>query len=130
MVYLKSLLINFLVVFFANYMLPGVMVVNQTKLPHIGGDLMFALALGILNSVIYPVLKIVLRQVGAIKIAIVALILNFVAYAVIKIIPPAGIKILTVEGYVIVALIVTVGSFATNFYEMKNSKPKSPDLPQ
>ena len=46
MTYLKSLFFNFLVVFFANHVLPGIEVVKPTKLPHIGGDLTFAIALG------------------------------------------------------------------------------------
>lgn len=128
MVYLKSLVINFLIIFFANYILPGINVVNQTKLPHIGGDLIFACFLGILNMLIYPILKIVLREVNAIKIGIVALILNFVVYAIVKIVPPIGIKITSIQGYVVVALVVTVGSFLTNFYEMKRSKPQNPEI--
>lgn len=130
MVYLKSLVINFLIVFFANYILPGINVVNKTKLPHIGGDLIFAVALGLLNMMIFPILKLVLKEVNWIKIAIVAVILNFVVYAIVKIVPPIGIKITSVEGYVIVALVVTVGSFFTNFYEMQRSNPKSPEMPE
>jgi len=110
--------------------LPGINVVNKTKLPHIGGDLIFAVALGVLNMMIFPILKLVLKEVNWIKIAIVAIILNFVVYAIVKIVPPIGIKITSVEGYVIVALVVTVGSFFTNFYEMQRSKPKSPEMPE
>lgn len=128
MVYLKSLVINFLIIFFANHILPGINVVNQTKLPHIGGDLIFAVALGFLNMLIFPVLRLVLREVNWIKIAIVAIILNFVVYAVVKIVPPIGIKITSVQGYVIVSLVVTVGSFITNFYEMKRKHPKKPEM--
>lgn len=130
MVYLKSLVINFLIVFFANHILPGINVVNQTKLPHIGGDLIFAVALGLLNMLIFPILKLVLKEVNWIKIAIVAVLLNFVVYAVVKIVPPLGIKITSVEGYVIASLVVAVGSFFTNFYEMQRSKPKSPGMPE
>ena len=130
MVYLKTLVINFLVVFFANHILPGIMVVNQTKLPHIGGDLIFAAILGLLNSLIYPVLKLIQKEVGAIKIALVSLILNFAAYAIVKLIPPLGIKITTVEGYVFAAVVVTIGGFLTNFFEMKHSQHKKPELPK
>ena len=130
MVYLKALVINFLIVFFANHILPGIDVVNQTKLPHIGGDLIFAVALGFLNMLIFPVLKVILKEANWIKIAILSIIINFVAYAIIKIVPPVGIKITTVQGYVIASLVVTVGSFITNFYLMKQSKPKSPEMPK
>ena len=106
------------------------MLVNLTKLPHIGGDIIFAVVLGFLNSLIYPVLKLVQREVGFVKIALVALVLNFVAYAIVKLITPLGIKITSIEGYVFAALVVTIGSFLTNFYEMKRSKPSKPELPE
>lgn len=130
MIYLKSLVINFLIIFFANHILPGINVINQTKLPHIGGDLIFAVALGFLNMLIFPVLRLILREVNWIKSAILAIILNFVVYAIVKIVPPIGIKITSVQGYVVASLVVAVGSFITNFYEMKRSKPKKPEMPE
>ena len=130
MIYLKSLVINFLIIFFANHILPGINVINQTKLPHIGGDLIFAVALGFLNMLIFPVLRLSLREVNWIKSAILAIILNFVVYAIVKIVPPIGIKITSVQGYVVASLVVAVGSFITNFYEMKRSKPKKPEMPE
>ena len=130
MIYLKSLVINFLIIFFANHILPGINVINQTKLPHIGGDLIFAVALGFLNMLIFPVLRLILREVNWIKSAFLAIILNFVVYAIVKIVPPIGIKITSVQGYVVASLVVAVGSFITNFYEMKRSKPKKPEMPE
>lgn len=122
MYYLKILVINFLTVFFADHILPGLEVTNQTRLPHIGGDLIFAFVLGLLNSLIYPVLKLIHQQGSAMKIALIALILNFAAYAIIKMFPSIGIHVNTVEGYVIVSVVVTLGSFLTNFFEMKRNK--------
>jgi uncharacterized membrane protein YvlD (DUF360 family) len=136
--YLKSLFFNFLTVFFANHILPGIDVVNQTKLPHLGGDLIFAFALGILNTLIYPVLRLVDHSASAIKIGGIALILNFASYAILKFLP-IGIKITTVEGYIIASVIVAVGSFVTNYLDMKHGRhhhkaapptPPSADLPQ
>ncbi len=127
MYYLKSLVINFLVVFFADHILPGINVVNQTKLPHIGGDLMLAAALGLLNSLIYPVLRLIQREVSALKIALVSLILNFGAYAVVKFIP-IGIQITSVEGYILASAVVALGGFLTNFFEMR--RRKKPETPQ
>src|SRR5690554_369130 len=63
MVYLKHLLINFLIVFFANYVLPGIEVLNQTKLPHVGGDILFALSLGFLNASIFHGLRILHQRI-------------------------------------------------------------------
>jgi len=116
--YLKNLAINFLVVFFSDHILPGIEVTNQTKLPHLGGDLIFAFVLGLLNSLIYTTLKMLHGQVSGLKIAIVCLILNFAAYAVVKFIP-IGVQVLTVEGYVLAAATVSISSFLTNFFEMR-----------
>lgn len=117
--YLKNLAINFLVVFFSDHVLPGIEVTNQTKLPHLGGDLIFAFVLGLLNSLIYTGLKMLHGQVSGLKIAIVCLILNFAAYAIVKFIP-IGVHVLTVEGYVLAAATVSISSFLTNFFEMRH----------
>ena len=77
--YLKSLVINFLVIFFSDHILPGIQVIDQTKLPHIGGDMILAVGLGFLNSLIYPVMKGLHKDPSSIKIAFSALILNFAA---------------------------------------------------
>ncbi len=121
----KALLINFLVVFFADHVLPDILVMDQTKLPHIGGDLIMALALGFLNTLIYPVLKM-MGHATAIKIALAALALNFIAYAVVKIIP-IGIGVASIEGYLMASLAVAVGSFFTNYFEWKRHQKM--DLP-
>lgn len=122
--YIKSLFFNFLTVFFANHILPGIEVVNQTKLPHLGGDLPFAAALGFINSLIYPILKLVDRQTSAPRIGMLALVVNFAAYAFLKLMP-VGIHISTVEGYILAAFVTSLGSFLTNFLEMRHHRQKS-----
>lgn len=125
--YLKTLVINFLVVFFSDHILPGINVMDQTKLPHIGGDLITAAVLGVLNTLIYPVLRL-FGPLSALKIALVALVLNFVAYAVIKL-TPVGIAVTSVEGYIAASAVVAVGSFLTNFFEMKRHGSGKLDMP-
>lgn len=126
--YLKSLFFNFLVVFFANYILPGIAVMNQTKLPHLGGDLPFALALGLLNSLIYPILRLIHKHPSVTRIGMFALVLNFAAYALLKFLP-LGIHIASVEGYLFASFFVAVGSFVVNFFEMKHCQHKCPGEP-
>lgn len=118
--YIKSLCVNFLIVFFADHILPGIVVMDQTKLPHFGGDMIMALTLGFLNSLIFPILRLIQGEVSGLKIALVAFILNFAAYAAVKFLP-LGIGITSIEGYVLAAAVVSVGSFLTNFFEMKAS---------
>lgn len=119
MYYLKSLFFNFFIVFFANHILPGIDVANQTKLPHLGGDIIFAVALGFLNSLIFPVLKIV-HQSSIGKIGALALVINLVAYACLKLLP-IGIHITSFTGYCTAAILVAIGSLFTNLFEMKHS---------
>ena len=115
--YLKSLFYNFLTIFFANHILPGVEVTSPTRLPHLGGDLPFALALGFLNSLIVPILKLVDQRLSLLRIGMIALILNFTSYALLQILP-IGIHISSIEGYLFAALSVSIGSFLTNYLEM------------
>ena len=122
--YIKSLFFNFLVVFFADHILPGIEVVDQTKLPHFGGDLLFSVALGFLNSLIFPFLKLVDRNLTALRIAMIALVLNFAAYALLKLLP-VGIQVITVEGYILAAVVVSLGSFLTNYLELKHNRQKA-----
>jgi len=129
MYYLKTLVINFLIIFFADHILPGLQVIDQTRLPHIGGDLIFAAALGFLNSLIYPVLKMLKHDVSTLKIALAALILNFASYGIVKLLP-LGIDVMSIEGYLLVSIVVALGCFLTNFFEMKRHRSHKMDMPQ
>ena len=127
--YLKSLFFNFLTVFFANHIFSGIEVTSQTKLPHIGGDLIFAGILGLLNSLIFPVLRMVDRRVSLLRILLFSVILNFSAYAILKLISSIGIKVLSIEGYMIASGVVSLGSFLTNYLEMKHCENRHKTLP-
>ena len=131
--YIKCLVFNFLVVFFANYILPGIHVSDLTKLPHVRADLLLPLFLGLINSLIYPTLRVFDRSISWFHIAALALVINFVAYAIIKILP-IGIEIVTLEGYLCVSIVVSVGSFIMNYWEMRYclrvSKHDEPGMPE
>ncbi len=118
--YLKCLFFNFLVVFFANHVLPGIEVIDLTKLPHLGGDFLFALGLGFLNSLIYPILKKFLHPVTIARLAVACFALNLIAYAIMKLIP-IGIQVMTVEGYLLASCVVSIGSLLLNYSEMKSN---------
>lgn len=116
----KTFFFTFLLVFFANYLLPGIDVTEQTKIPHLGGDIPFAAGLGLLNAVLYPIFKRSLVRLG-----LATLILNFVAYGVVKFLP-LGIDLLSFNGYLIVSGTVAVGSFLIHFIEMRKEKTELP----
>lgn len=129
--YLKSLFYNFLTIFFANYALPGIEIVHQTKLPYIGGDFIFAISVGILNSLIYPVLKVLDQQINIKRIALSACGIAFGSYTILKF-APLGIEIRSIGGYLLASVAVGLGGFLTSFLEMKRSikYPKPPEMPR
>ncbi len=124
MKYLRSLLFNFFIVFFADYLIPGVDVVDQTKIPHIGGDLIFAAGLGFLNSLVFPVLRMVKHSPGILQLSVVTLVLNFAAYALLKVVS-LGVFVTNVRGYLIVAFVVSVGSILLSFIRGKRGGGES-----
>jgi hypothetical protein len=123
--YLKSLFFSFLTIFFSLHIFSGIEVTDPTKLPHVGGDLLFSAALGFLNSLIYPILKTIDNRLLALRIICIAIVLNFAAYALLKLLP-LGISVTSLEGYVIVSLVVSFCSFLTNFFEMKHKEVHTP----
>jgi len=132
--YVKGLFFNFLVVFFANYLLPGVRFVDQTKLPHISSDLLTPLILGALNSFIFVFLRLVRRPPTLARIGGAALVFNFGAYALFKLLPFLGILVTEWKGYLFAASVCSVGAFVVNYFEwkgkQKDQNPPGPDFLQ
>jgi uncharacterized membrane protein YvlD (DUF360 family) len=124
--FLKSLVINFLAVFFANYFLPGIDVVKQTKIPHLGGDIIFAFAVGFLNALVYPVLRVIQQQMNLGKIGLGVVVVTFVSYAVAKF-TALGIEILSIEGYLLAAVVVSAVGIFTGYLELKHARSKPPE---
>ncbi len=116
MTYLKSFLINFLTVFFVNHLLPGIQTGSYAKLPKIEGGLIFALAVGFVNSLVFPMMRLLNVPLTAVKIGLASFIVSFGAYAIVNIIP-VGIKVLSMKGFLWSASIVWVISYFTNYLE-------------
>lgn len=128
MYYLKSLFFNFLTVFFVDHIFPGLEVTSYTRLPQLGSDLIFAIILGGINSLIYPFFSLLKREISTVKIALIALLVNFGAYAVVKLFP-IGIHVRSVEGYILASAVVALVSFLTNYFEMKRRSNPPLHLP-
>jgi uncharacterized membrane protein YvlD (DUF360 family) len=131
MYYINLLSYNFLGVFFANYVMPGIEIAHQTKLPHIGGGLIFALVVGLINSMIYPVLKVLNQPISLGKIAAIAVAVSFTSYAILKFIN-VGVEVKSVEGFLFASITVAAVSFLTNYIEIRRLKitiPKPPEFP-
>lgn len=118
MTYFKSLFINFLVVFFVNHVIPGVEIAYYTKLPHIGGELIFAFSLGFINSLIFPVLRLFQFSPSHFKIGLISFIVSFGAYSIVNLLP-VGIRVSTAGAYIWSSLVVWFASYLTNHLEFK-----------
>jgi len=124
MKYLKVLFFSFLVIFFANHILPGIAVTNQTKLPHLGADIPFALALGFLNAFVYPVLRGFKGSTPMYQVVAIIIAINFAAYGCVALFN-FGIHISSFLGYLFVSSVVTIASCLANYFEMKGAQPHS-----
>ncbi|NGX62762.1 MAG: hypothetical protein KR126chlam6_00162 [Candidatus Anoxychlamydiales bacterium] len=118
MTYFKSLVINFLTVFFVNHVIPNVEIDYYSKLPHIGGDLIFAFSVGFLNSLIYPAIILFKIKPSHLKVGLASFIISFAAYSIVNILP-VGVKITTAGAYIWTALIVWFISYLTNHLELR-----------
>ena len=118
MTYFKSLLFNFLTVFFVNHMIPGVDIIYYTKLPSIEGDIIFAFALGLLNSLIFPVMHFFKFKPSYFKIGFVAFLISFAGYALINLFP-LGVNVKTPGAFIWSGLIVWFASYLTNHLELR-----------
>ena len=118
MTYFKSLLFNFLCVFFVDHVIPGVEIAYYTKLPEIKGDLIFSFGLGFLNSLIFPILKYFNLKPSHFKIGFITFIVSFAAYSVVNVLP-VGIRVTTAGAYIWASLVVWFGSYLTNHLEFR-----------
>ncbi|HRW58282.1 MAG TPA: phage holin family protein [Chlamydiales bacterium] len=126
MSYFKSLLFNFLCVFFVNHVVPGVEIAYYTKIPNIKGEMIFAFSLGFLNSLIFPLMKLFRLKLSHFKIGMISFLLSFGAYSIINILP-LGVKITTPGAFVWSGLIVWFGSYLTNHLEYRDYLKKLED---
>ncbi|MDE3056307.1 MAG: hypothetical protein KGI80_06460 [Verrucomicrobiota bacterium] len=103
--------------------------VDQTKLPHVGGDLLFAFLLGVANTIICSFLH-TMRLRSFYRLFSACLCLNFFAYGLLKWIP-LGIQVRTFTGYFLAAGLVTIGSFLINCFEIQAKEdPSSLHMPE
>jgi uncharacterized membrane protein YvlD (DUF360 family) len=125
MYYLKNFLIAFFIVFFVNYLFPGIDVVNQSKIPHIREDIFFAAILGFLNSVIFPLLRALDRNSILVRVSIVTFLLNFLSYVILKAVP-LGIYVTNIQGYFSAVLAVSFGSILLSYVQLRHLKTPPP----
>lgn len=116
--------LNFLAIFFINYLFPGIEVMKRSKWPELQGEIPFALFLGGINTFLYPLLKKFDPKLSLPRMAVASVFLNFFAYALLKILP-LEIELQSWIGYLLAASAASLVSFATQFLQRKKE-----DLPE
>jgi len=124
MTYLRSLFLNFLVVFFVNDIIPGIHIQYFESVPNIGADILFAGIVGVLNSLVFPFLRAADLNPTFIKIAVISFIISFSSYIFIGIVP-FGVKADTVGAVIFAGILVWAMAIFTNYLEMKHYLPKN-----
>ena len=120
MTYLRSLFLNFLIVFFVMKVIPGIEVKSFENVPNIGADLFFSFIVGFLNSIIVPLLVGLDLKASNFKIAIIGFFISFLSFSIIGVFN-LGIKA-NFTGVIIGGSIVWICSFFTNYLELKHLK--------
>ena len=120
MTYLRSLFLNFLIVFFVNHVMPGIKVESFQNAPNIGADILFAAVVGFLNASIFPVFVLFEINITFFRMSIIAFIISCIAYITIAAVD-IGVKALTWPGTVAAILIVWIVSSFSNYLEYKHS---------
>jgi len=120
MTYLRSLFLNFLIVFFVDKVIPGIEVTFFEGVPNIGADLVFSAIVGFLNSLIYPILSALNLHVTVIKILIIGFIISYLCFFIIGF-ADFGVQAENIGSIFIAGLIVWAMSFFTNYLEYRHN---------
>lgn len=116
MTYLRSIFLNFLVVFFVNRMVPGIEIGLYDQVPNIGADLLFSGILGCLNASVFPFLFILELDVTRLRLAIFTFLITFSGFITIAVVP-FGVRVVHIGGLILGGLIVWAMAFFTNYLE-------------
>lgn len=121
MSYFRSFFVNFLVVFLANKISPGIQVIYFDQLPDVITDIVFSLFVGFFNASIFPLLTILELTVTKARLVVLTLIVSYGAY-LLTLIFPFGIQLTGASGIIVGATFVWIGAYCTNFFEWKAYK--------
>lgn len=126
MTYVRSLVLNFLVVFFVNRAIPGIEVGTFENVANVGADLLFSIILAFLNASVFPALVIFDLKPTLLKMVIVCFVITFVSFGIIGI-AHWGVRVMTFGGYLFGSIIVWLVAIFSNYLEFKHSykPPKS-----
>jgi len=120
--YIRSLFLNFLIVFFIDRVVPGIQVASYEQVPNIGADILFALAVGFLNASVYPFFAILEISTTKLKLALFNFIISFVSFGAIALVP-FGVQA-TIGGVFLAGAIVWIVAFFTNYLDWQHDRKR------
>ena len=120
--YLRSLLFNFLVVFFVNRVAPGLSIAYYQNVPDIGDDLLFSAVVGFFNASVFPLLAVLEWHPTNLKIALGTFVISYGAFLLIYAIP-FGVSVTSPLGVFSGGSLVWIAAFITNHLEFVRDFP-------
>jgi uncharacterized membrane protein YvlD (DUF360 family) len=117
--YLRSLFLNFLIVFFVDRVVPGIEISNYEQVPNVGADILFSLVIGFLNASIFFFLVILELNISIARLVFGAVLVSFTGFAAIAMFP-FGVSVVSPIGFILGGSIVACVSFFTNFLEWRH----------
>lgn len=121
MSYLRSLFLNFLIVFFVDRVAPGVEIADFENVPNIGADILFSLIVGFLNASIYFFLVLLELPITKLKLALFTFVISWGAFITIAIVP-FGVRVVNVWGVILGGGIVWFVAYLTNYLEWRHDQ--------
>ncbi len=117
--YLRSLFLNFLVVFFIDRVSPGIEITNFENIPNIGADILFSLILGFLNASIFFFLALLEAKITDFKLALMSFVVTFGGFITIAIVP-FGVRVVNPLGVIVGGGVVWLVAVIANHLEWKH----------
>lgn len=119
--YIRSLFLNFLIIFFIDRVSPGVEILNFENVPNVGADILFALVFGFLNASVFFFYALLELPISNLKLGITTFFVSYSAFIVIAIFP-FGVRVVSPWGVIIGGTVVWLVAFLTNHLEWKHYK--------
>ncbi len=126
MQFFKRYGILFVTIFFANYLLPGLALVNPSRWPRCEGDLIFPLTLALCNGIVFPGLRLLGLVGSSFRFILATVTVNAIAYGLLKFVS-LGIRIVNWHGYLAAVIVVSLCSLFLGFRDKRSWKdPQNP----
>lgn len=117
--YVRSLFLNFLVVFFVDRVAPGIEIAYYEQVPNIGADILFSLVVGFLNASIFFFLALLELDITRLRLAIFSFFISFGSFLVIAIFP-FGVEVINAWGVIVGGGAVWAVAYFSNYLEWQH----------